>query len=286
MSRTSRRRRSGLRSLIGAALGAALVLGASRAPAQQVAATTRAADSAAAPAFTVDGRIALHALTALSDAHMQKLADILAALATSDAVRSGDWERIRAPLAAAARVNVPAALWYAEPDGGYWTTAQGRAPANLADRPYFSRVLAGRTIVGDLVVSRSTRRNTAIVAVPVRGRDSAVVGVLGGSVHLDSLSALLRREMGGLDDGLFFFAVDTQPLGAIHSDSTLIFTEPMRLGDAGMRRAFTEILAGREGVVTYEFRGGRRTVLYRRSHISGWWYGLGSTHASTANRDR
>ena len=285
MSLTLRRRRSGPRTVMGIALGA-LVLGTGRAPAQQVPAMTRAADSAAAPTFSVDGRIALHALMSLSDAHMQKLADVLAVLATSDAVRSGNWERIRAPLAAVSKVNVPAALWFAKPDGGYWTTAQGRAPANLADRPYFPRVLAGRTIVGDLVVSRSTQRNTAIVAVPVRGGDGALVGVLGGSVHLDSLSALLRQEIGALDDGLFFFAVDTQPLGAIHSDSTLIFTEPMRLGDAEMRRAFTEMLAGREGAVTYAFRGSRRTVLYRRSPITGWWYGMGRTHTATAGRDR
>lgn len=285
MSLRLRGRRSGRRSLTAAALGVALVLGTSQAPAQQPA-TARAADSAAAPAFTVDGRIALHALVSLTDAHVQKLADILAVLATSDAVRSGDWERMRGALVAAARVNVPAVLWFAEPDGGYWTATQGRAPANLADRPYFSRVLAGRAVVGDLVVSRSTQRNTAIVAVPVRGRDGAVRGVLGGSVHLDSLSTLLRQEMGGLDDGLLFFAVDTQPLGAIHSDSTLIFTEPMRLGDAEMRRAFTEMLAGREGVVTYAFRGSRRVVLYRRSPVTGWWYGFGTTHAAIAGRDR
>lgn len=267
------------------AAGAILVLGTTRAQAQQWPVSTPSATPAAAT-FTVDGRIALHALAALGDAHLQKLADVLGILATSDAVRSGDWERMRTAVDAAARVNVPAVLWFAEADGGYWTTAQGRAPASLADRPYFSRALAGRTIVGDLVVSRSTQRNVAIVAVPVRGRDSAVVGVLGGSVHLDSLSALLRREMGGLHDGLLFFAVDSQPLGAIHSDATLIFTEPMRLGDVGMQRAFTEMLASREGVVTYEFRGGRRTVLYRRSPVTGWWYGFGSTHAAPASRDR
>lgn len=55
----------------------------------------------------------------------------------------------------------------------------------------------------------------------------------------------------------------------------MIFTEPMKLGDEGMRNAFTEILSGEEGVVTYTFRGSRRTVLYRKSPVSGWWYGFG-----------
>ena len=190
-------------------------------------------------------------------------------------MRSGEWERIRAPLAAAARVNGPAALWFALPTGTYWTVAQGRAAANLSDRPYFSRVLAGKTVIGDLVVSHSTKRNSAIVAVPVRGPDNSVVGVLGSSVHLDSLSALIRQELGWPGGRLIFFAVDSEPLGAVHSDSGLIFTEPMKLGDEGMRRAFREMLSGQEGVVTYTFRGSRRTVLYRKSPVTDWWYGFG-----------
>lgn len=229
----------------------------------------------AAPAFTVDGQVALHALMSLSDAHLQKLADVSRILASTDAARSGDWERIRGPLAEAARMSVPAVHWFALPDGTYWTLEQGRATARLFDRPYFPRVLSGRTVIGELVVSRSSRRNTAIVAVPVRGRDNSIVGVLGSSVHLDSLSALIRQEMGGLVDTEFFFAIDPEPLGALHSDPAMIFTEPMKLGDEGMRKAFTEMLASQEGVVTYTFRGRRRTVIYRRSPVTGWWYGFG-----------
>lgn len=287
MRLTWRGRRSGLhpalRSTVlrSALLGTALAIGTSGARAQGR--TSPATTTAAAP-FTVAGSVALHSLVSLSDGHLQKLSDVLGILATTDAVRSGEWERIRVPLADAARVNVPAVLWFARTDGTYWSVAQGRVAGTLADRPYFSRALAGRTVLGDLVVSRSTARNVAIVAVPVRGRNDAVVGVLGASVHLDSLSALLRREMGGLEAGLIFFAVDAKPLGALNSDTTLIFTEPMRIGDAGMRRAFTEMLASHEGAVTYDFRGSRRTVLYRRSPVTGWWYGFGAIQPRTASR--
>ena len=258
--------KSGSRLVRFVALGSAVVFGTSPVHAQE----RRTA------AFTVDGQVALHSLMSLSDAHLQKMADVLAILAATDAVRSGEWERIRGPLTEAARTNVPAVLWFALPDGTYWTADGGRAAASLSDRPYFPRVLAGKTVIGELVVSRSTSRNSAIVAVPVRGRDDSVVGALGASVRLDSLSALVRREMGGLDGGLLFFAIDAEPLGALHSDRAMIFTEPMRLGDDAMRRAFREILSGREGVVTYTFRGSRRTVLYRRSPVSGWWYGFGA----------
>ena len=195
--------------------------------------------------FTVDGRVALHSLMSLGDGHLQEMADLLSLMAGTEAARSGEWERIRAPLAEVAERSVPAVLWFAVPDGGYWTLDEGPA-GNLSDRPYFPRVLAGETVIGELVVSRSTHRNTAIVAVPVRGPDDAVVGMLGSSIQLDSLSVLIRREMGGLNPGLVFFAIDAEPLGAVHSDPAMIFTEPMELGDEGMRNAFTEILAVEE----------------------------------------
>lgn len=226
------------------------------------------------PTFTVDGQVALHSFMALSDAHLKKLADLLQFLGTTDDARSGQWERVRGPLAGVAPMTVPAVLWFARPDGSYWTVTEGRA-GNLSDRAYFPRVLAGQTVIGDLVVSRSTNRNTAIVAVPVRGRDGAVAGVLGASVHLDRLGALVRQEMGGLPGDLLFFAIDSTPMGALHSDPTMIFTEPMRLGDEGMRQAFTEMLSRSEGTVTYTFRGGPRTVLYRKSPVTGWWYAMG-----------
>lgn len=225
--------------------------------------------------FTVDGRMALHALQSLGDGHLQKMADGLTMLASTDAARSGDWERIRLPLAELGRRNVPAVLWFALPDGAYWTLDHGREEARLSDRPYFPRLLAGETVIGDLVVSRSTRFNTAIVAVPVRGPDDRVVGVLGSSVELDSLTSRLRSEMGGLPEDVIFFAINAEPLGALNSDPSLIFAEPMKLGDEGMRAAFREILASQEGVVTYDFRGHHRTVYYRKSPVTGWWYGLG-----------
>lgn len=236
-------------------------------------ATAPSSDETAA--FTVDGQVALHSFMALSDAHMKKLADLLQLLATTDDARSGDWERIRGRLDGMTSMTVPAVLWFARPDGSYWTMAEGRAAGKLSDRAYFPRVLGGQTVLGDLVVSRSTSRNTAIVAVPVRGRADAVVGVLGASVHLDRLGALIRQEMGGLEGDLLFFAIDSTPKGALHSDPAMIFTEPMRLGDEGMRKAFTEMLSSAEGTVTYTFRDRPRTVLYRKSPVTGWWYALG-----------
>ena len=227
------------------------------------------------PAFTVDGKIALHSLMSISDAHMLKLADALKILATTDAARSGNWERIHTSLAEVARMNVPAVYWFANSDGTYRTLGKDYVTANLSDREYFPHLLAGQTVMGQLVVSHSTNRNTAIVAVPVHGKNNLIIGALGCSVYLDSLSVLVRNEMGGLDEGLFFYSFDAEPLVALHADPTIIFIEPMKQEDEGLQQAFREMLSSRGGVVKYVFRGVRRTVLYCTSPVTGWWYGLG-----------
>lgn len=256
------------------------ILGVIAAPLARVEAASQAragtGDAEVEAAVQVDGRTALHSCMALADGHLQKLVDALRLISTTDEVRTGDWERVRGPLAQVGAITVPAVLWFAEPNGAYSTLVQGRAAGTLADRPYFPRALAGQTVIGDLVVSRSARRNTAIVAVPVRGRDDHVLGVLGASVYLDSLGALIRDEMGGLDADLRFFAIDSTPIGALNSDPALIFTEPMKLGDAGMKKAFAEIVSHQEGVVTYTFQGRERTMLYRKSPVTGWWYAFGA----------
>jgi hypothetical protein len=233
------------------------------------------AETAGKPPFSVGGNVALHALMALADGHLRKTADVLRLLADTDAARSGDWERIRRPLAMAGEITVPAVLWYARRDGEYWTAPLGRAPGNIADREYFPRLLDGKPVFGDLVVSRSSSRNTAIVAVPVRGARDSVTGALGASIYLDRLGEIVRGEMGDLAPGMIFFAIDGKPMGALHSDPSMIFTEPMKLGDETMRRAFAKILSSEEGTVTYPFRGENRTLLYRKSDVTGWWYALG-----------
>jgi hypothetical protein len=226
------------------------------------------------PAFTVDGEIALRSLMALGDGHLQKVADMFTLLATTDAVRSGDWQRIREPLAAAGRLSVPAVTWFATPDGGYWTVQEGRSDASLADRPYFPRLLEGETVLGDLVVSRATGRSTAIVAVPVRGGNNEIVGVLGASVYLDSLSARLAREM-DLEPQHLFYSLDEEPLVGLHMDPDIIFLHPLDEGDPELDRAMREILSREAGIVSYQFRGKQRTVLFRASPVTGWRYAFG-----------
>jgi methyl-accepting chemotaxis protein len=224
--------------------------------------------------FMVEGDVALGSLIALGDGHLQQIVNHFQMLATTDDVRSADWERIRGPLGAVDELNTRALIWFALPDGSYWSVQHGQEAANLSDRAYWPRLMAGETVLGDLVVSRATGKSVAIVAVPVRAAEDSIVGVLGSSVYLDSLSLRIKSEMRLQPDELFY-SIDATPICALNSNPDLIFLYPLELGEPELEQAILEMLSSEEGVVNYSFRGERRTVLYRKSHVSGWWYAFG-----------
>ena len=224
--------------------------------------------------FVVEGRLALASLMALSDGHLQQVADHFQIVANSDDGQSADWTRIRGRLGAVKQVNVAGLFWFALPDGSYWSVEQGRAAGNLSDRSYWPRLMAGQMVLGDLVASKATGKSTSIVAVPIRSATGSIVGVLGSSIYLDSLSLLLKREI-DLRPDLIFFSVDATPIGALQDDPEQIFLDPYALNEPELERAIREMLTREEGVVNYRFRGKGRTVLYRKSHVSGWWYAFG-----------
>ena len=224
------------------------------------------------PPLMVDLEVGLAGLMSLTELEFQKMSEALQQVAMSDVAASAQWERIEPLLRWVRDRNMPALVWFALPDGSYWSVDGGKAEGNLSRRDYFPRVLAGQLILGELVVSYATGRSSGIVAVPVR-RDGETVGVLGASVFLDAFSEELRSRL-GLRPPLIFFALDSEPLLALDWMSE-VFENPKQLGSPSLARAVNQMLAGEEGRVRYEYQGRQRVVLYRKSKVLPWWFALG-----------
>lgn len=238
-------------------------------------ALTGLANAGQAPVL-VDGNIALSSLVSLAEGHMSSVRDSLETLAATPEAKSADWNAIVAPLTAAAKANVPGVYFFAKANGTYWTTAAGLQKVSLLDRAYFRAALAGNATIGELVRSKSTGKESAVIAIPVRGTNGKIVGVLGGSIFLNELSGQLVREM-GLGAGVAFFAVDSRVMIALHSDPTNIFTEPSKISpelDAVGRK----MIENESGVQTYVYRGKTRTMLFVHSKLTGWRFGFGVVH--------
>ncbi len=72
-----------------------------------------------------------------------------------------------------------------------------------------------------------------------------------------------------------FYSLDAQPLVGLHRDPETIFLRPLEEGDPALSAAIRQIIEGEEGMVSYRFQGRERTVLYRRSPVTGWSYAFG-----------
>ena len=223
---------------------------------------------------TVDARVALRAYTAFVEQRLGSVLTALSAVAAGSDARSGQWDRISAPLAAIrARVGTAAVVWYVEPDGSYFTTEEGLTNKSLADRSYFAALMAGRDAEGPLVVSKASGRSSTIVAAPIRA-NGHVIGGLGASIDLVKLSKVVQTRF-AFPSSVDFYAIDSAGRYALNKATSLIFSFPSKLGSPSLRAAVHTMLSTSSGRVSYRFDGASRTVLYMRSRATGWTFAIG-----------
>lgn len=224
-------------------------------------------------AFMVDGAVALEAYKAVVEEHLTGVLRCIRGLASTSDAQSGDWGRIRPALERfSADLPTDATVFYARPDGSYLATATGESAESLGDRSYFPALLAGKDVVGALVISKSTGHRSVIVATPVM-RDGRVVAAIGVSLRARLIGQLVTDNVRFPAD-LIFYALDASGETAIHTDPALLFEFPSIIGDATLKAAVAAILGQREGTVHYRFRDTARTAIFRASDMTGWRFVL------------
>ena len=233
----------------------------------------RSAD-AVSDGFALDSRVALRAYAALVESHLEAIVDGAQTLAATGDVQSGDWARIKTPLAVYARgLPTAAAVWFARPDGSYYTLEKGLTDQNVRDRDYFPRLMAGQDVEGVLVVSRSTGRKSVVIGAPIM-RSGKAIGALGVSVSVEKLAAMVDARL-KLPANIVFYALDAKGRTALHRDSHLMFEFPSEQGSETLSEAVKEMLSKPEGVVHYQFRGSDRVAVFEASKPTGWVFVLG-----------
>ena len=173
----------------------------------------------------IDAGMGVSALAALADSHIKGYVDSMEALATTQEVQSARWEDMAGLLQKVDDAGTTA--WFVTPDGSYYTTEQGKTDQNLSDRDYFPTLMAGNSVIGSLVVSKSTGKASVIAAVPVT-REGDVVGAVGCSIFLEELSMTLASEI-DLPGDMVFWAVNLDGDIALHSDTDMILKQDAEL---------------------------------------------------------
>jgi len=224
----------------------------------------------------VDAAVAVNAIMGLTDECLSDTARSLWLLSLTQEIKSGDWDRMKGLLGEFESRNVEAIIWFARPDGSYYTLEKGLTDQNMKDRPYFIKGMAGQASLGDLVISRSTGKYVGVGATPV-SRDGTVIGVLGASLYLDKLSERIARTL-NLPSNVHFWASDpTAKIVALNRRTERLFWDPTNLDSPTLTQAVADMLAQPErGTITYDFQGKRLTGVYRTSPLTGWHFVLGA----------
>jgi methyl-accepting chemotaxis protein len=224
--------------------------------------------------FAIDAPVALDAYRAAAEGRLEEILVATRVLAATEEVRSGDWQRMRRPLAIlAANQQAHAAVWFARPDGSYFTVEKGLTGESLRDRAYFQRLLVGGDVVGELVISKSTGRRSIIVASPVmvHGR---FVGAIGVSVDATRFAVAIDQAI-RFPANVVFYALDAQGRTALHRAGDLIFAFPSDMGSPTLKDAVATMLSQPRGVVQYVYSGARKTAVFEHSAFTDWVFVLG-----------
>jgi methyl-accepting chemotaxis protein len=231
------------------------------------------AEQPSSGAFTVDSRVALAMYRALVEEHLTGVLDALRALAATSDAQSADWERIKPALSRLSEdLPTDAAVWFARPDGSYFTTESGLTDQNLKDREYFPELVAGGDIKGSLVISKSTGHRSIVVATPIE-KDGQIVAAIGVSVRARLLSALVDKRI-NLPESVTFYALNPKGQIAIHKDPDQMFKYPSDIGDGTLKTVVSTILSKAQGDVAYDFEGKHMIAIFDTSEVTGWHFVL------------
>ena len=230
----------------------------------------------------VDGRIALTSVRSLTEWRLRDVASMLSLIVGTEQVKSGIWENMIGLLSSLSTSDVPAnAIWFVRPDGFYYTVELGYTGLKWSDRSYFPGLMAGQSVLGTLVISRSTGKRSVIIAKPVRVANQ-VIGGVGVSYSVDQLSREIDETM-QFPPATVFYALDMNGQTALHRDPSLMFEYPSDMGSDNLRSAVTRMLSENSGTVEYIFRGMHKTVLFEKSSVLGWVFAFGFSEPATAN---
>ncbi|BBB91449.1 MAG TPA: methyl-accepting chemotaxis protein [Methylomusa anaerophila] len=170
-------------------------------------------------------------------------------------VRSGNLEAIAPFLKDVVAENkVYDSIGFIKPDGTYMNSSG--ATGSLADREYFQRAIKGEKIISNPTTSKTTGKTMVPLAVPVKN-DGAIIGVLYGTINMDSLT----QKILDIKVGQTGYAMVTQGDGLriIHPDKeTVMKSNPIKDANADpAQRQLTELMVkGEKGLLALKSSDG------------------------------
>ncbi len=195
-------------------------------------------------------------------------------LATNQSVVSGNTEATLAYLKEEVKRNpIYSRFWIVDAKGQAIHTTGDRT--NIADRDYFKQVMStGKVTTTDPVISKVDGNMVVSVVAPIR-KNNQIVGVLGGTVTVDTLTKRIN-EIKVAQSG-YAYVIQEKGLTIIHPDKeqvmqTNVLTDPNANNE--LKNITNKMVNAENGISNYEESGIKRYVAYAPIPGTHWSLGI------------
>lgn len=152
--------------------------------------------------------------------------------------------------------------------------------ADLSQRDYFKNAVAGKSNISDPLLSKFDGKMVMVVAVPIKGEDGKIVGVLSATVDYNTLSNLVSEI--NMGDSGYAFVINSKGTTIANPDPELVSSAYNSFENAdsdpslkSMVEMHKSMIVGKPGYGEYEHEGQKNFVAY--APISGTEWSIGLT---------
>lgn len=218
--------------------------------------------------FSEPEKSLLSAIIYMTDVKAKAVLQNLKTLSMTNEAKTGNY-KIFQPLMTAFQADNPDLLiWYVRPDGSYFTVSLGLTGKNLSNRAYFPGLIKGNTVMGEMVVGKTSKRKSLIVGAPCIDKNK-VTAAIGASIFVDQLNQSLDEAL-DLTENLFYFALDQKGVLAMTSRPDLVLES-----SSAKKNLFDEIVKQGTGQLPCTISGRPGCIIFDTSPTTGWRFALG-----------
>lgn len=195
-------------------------------------------------------------------------------IAATPTVRTLNWQKIQPYFdQEVARSRDFSSLTFAYPNGTYYNSYIGgrvnTQRGNIADRPYFKKVLAGEANISDPFISRSMGVTTIAVATPIwenSYRSKAPIGEIHAQVSIDLITKMVRQAQYGEGSYVLLLNSKGEPILQPNVTQSTTLEKPFpslkQHSNIKLRQLTQKMLSGEKGIKQLQLQGQQKYLAY------------------------
>jgi len=138
---------------------------------------------------------------------------------------------------------------------------------NVSSRDYFQSAMAGKTSIGQMIISNATGKATVGITSPVLNASGTPIGVCGVFINPETITKEMAKFQ--LEESGYFMATDNTGLCVLHPNKDIVFNVNITKQE-GLEAVAKEAMAGKTGCQAYSYKSDRKVTAYCTVPSNGW----------------